>query len=222
MLTFYHGRHILTGALKVVTHSSVWGRLIELPAATKWGLHPLWVEMNCNLFRPCCSQETKWVCEREREKEKDRAGLLGGVSFQEVLLKANEGALVSTFWRQRWATKPPGQTAKGLHNLPVKKARAALSEPSCTPSLCADQWDKNLFFLSISMFNFKRFRGRWLVLLQKVGTQNGDGKWWCQKFFLWFLFWTCLLHLIEKQWMGPTGNVGKREGKEDTQQRSPA
>lgn len=61
LLTFYHGRHILTGALKVVTHSSAWGRLIELPAATKWGLHPLRVEMNCNLFRPCCSQETKWV-----------------------------------------------------------------------------------------------------------------------------------------------------------------
>lgn len=67
VLTFYHSRHILTGALKVVTHSSVWGRLIELPAATKWGLHPLRVEMNCNLFRPCCSQETKWERERERE-----------------------------------------------------------------------------------------------------------------------------------------------------------
>ena len=37
------------------------------------------------------------VCVCVCEREKDRAGLLGGASFQEVLLKANEGALVSTF-----------------------------------------------------------------------------------------------------------------------------
>lgn len=94
LLTFYHGRHILTGALKVVTHSSAWGRLIELPAATKWGLHPLRVEMNCNLFRPCCSQETKWVWAGEGgqgrvvEGEADRER---GLEPQRISNKFTEG-----------------------------------------------------------------------------------------------------------------------------------
>lgn len=61
------------------------------------------------------------VCMWER---KGGWGLLGGVSFLEVLQKANEGVLVSTFCWQWWATKPPSQTSKGPHHLSAKQSRA--------------------------------------------------------------------------------------------------
>lgn len=69
MPTFYHGRHILTGSLKLVTHSSGLAGLIELPGARKWGLHPLRFEMNCNLFRALLFGQLR---ERKRQRGKER------------------------------------------------------------------------------------------------------------------------------------------------------
>lgn len=90
----------------------------------------------CFLCVCVCVCVSKWV----------RAGLLGGVSFQGVLLKANEGALVSTFWLQ-W------RTTKTLPNL--WKSKAFAHRPLFMfRSLCSS--DMSTWLLPVAVFKLGR------------------------------------------------------------------